>query len=194
MVKLNIGLLILLFVLGMGCKNTQKTDPATLKYNDSELWIEKGKEIASITFLSLSAKLQDAMKSGGFDHALSYCNVNALEITDSIALQYDVDIKRTSLKFRNPKNKPSKLEEKTLLEYQEALNKGQMLTPKLISSEDNKVFHAPILVQDMCLKCHGSKDQIENFELIKRLYPNDLAHDYLQGEVRGMWSITFSEK
>lgn len=186
------GFIILLVILISGCKN----DGNKLKSNasdteQSDLLMEEGKEIAYNTFIALSGELQQAMKSGGFEHALSYCNINAMPITDSLSSVYNVDIKRTSLKYRNPKNRPTSKEESILKDYESKKNIAGALTPRMKIENGKDVFYAPIIVQDMCLKCHGSKDDIKDYQFIKKLYPEDLAHDYRQGDIRGMWSITF---
>ena len=66
-----------------------------------------------------------------------------------------------------------------------------MLLPQVVSHESQSTFYAPIILQDMCKKCHGPKAEITNYEVIKKLYPDDLAFGYEQGDIRGMWSITF---
>ena len=115
---LSIGLLVVGFVLFFGCKSEPKSITSEKDdIGDPSILIENGKEIASATFLSLSTELQKAMKTGGVDHALSYCNLNASGITDSLSTQYNADIKRTSLKFRNPGNAPSKAEEKFFINW-----------------------------------------------------------------------------
>jgi hypothetical protein len=48
----------------------------------------------------------------------------------------------------------------------------------------------------MCLQCHGKTENIQSEvrDKIKKLYPKDLAVDYGENEVRGIWSITFNKK
>lgn len=182
-------LLFLVFLLS--CKaDADRKNAANKKQQKEAEMIEKGKEIASNTFLALSGELQKAMKSGGIDHALTYCNENALAITDSLSSVYNVDIKRTSLKWRNPKNKPSPQEIEILNLFEKNKDLGEMF-PLLNTKDSISTFYAPIIVQDMCLKCHGAKDEITNYDLIKQHYPDDLAFGYNQGDLRGMWSIRF---
>jgi len=190
----SIGLLAIGFLLIWGCK----TEPKSTKVNaDSNLetsqLLETGKEIASATFLALSGELQDAMKSGGVEHALTYCNLKAIDITDSLSSKYNVDIKRTSLKFRNIDNTPTPTEERILKQLENKQKSGKPLLPEVVLNGYSKTFYAPIIVQDMCLKCHGQKEDIANYNKIKELYPNDLAVGYKQGDLRGMWSISFRD-
>ena len=191
---MKISLLAFSFILFLGCKTEPKATIINTESNaEASRLLDTGKEIASATFLALSGELQKAMKSGGVEHAISYCNLNAADITDSLSAKYNADIKRTSLKFRNPTNKPSPTEVRILHQLENEKKRGEAMLPQVLSDGSSKTFYAPIIVQDMCLKCHGQKSNIENYERIKELYPNDLAIGYKQGDLRGMWSIKFKE-
>ena len=187
MKKVLIFLGIFFLVIFQGCKD--KT--AKPKEDERSSLIEQGTEIASGTFLALSTKLKEAMKAGGVEGAMAYCNVNALPITDSLSKVYNVDIKRTSLKYRNPNNKPSLMEMVVLNEYDRTKKDGLAIQPKISQEEGYNIFHAPIIVHDLCLKCHGMKDEMEDYNKILKYYPEDLAHSYEVGDLRGMWSIRF---
>ena len=57
-------------------------------------------------------------------------------------------------------------------------------------------FYAPIKVQDLCLNCHGQPGtdiKAADYDLIKKLYPEDEAVGYKSGDLRGMWSIRFEK-
>ena len=190
--KLSVGIGILFFTLIMSCKYDKQPQLENIsKEEQTNLLLENGKEIASSTFLSLSGELQKAMKTGGFEHALSYCNLNAIALTDSLSVVHNAEIKRTSLKYRNPKNKPTPIERRVLTEFEVNKRNGKTLSPQVVKESNQDMFYAPIIVQDMCLKCHGKKEDMANYNLISGLYPDDLAYGYQQGELRGMWSISF---
>lgn len=170
-------------------KEVQSSDQET----NNDLFIEKGKSITSSTFLALSTELQKAMKEGGPKNAIEYCNLNALSLTDSLSKLHSATIKRTSNKYRNPENKPTDQERVALDYYQRQLSLNQAMLPKVETDKNGTVFYAPIIVQDMCLKCHGDKENISIYDLIKEKYPEDLATGYKQGDLRGMWSVTFKK-
>jgi hypothetical protein len=48
-------------------------------------------------------------------------------------------------------------------------------------------------MQGMCLSCHGKREQIPapTLNAINQLYPNDKAFDFKEGDLRGIWHITF---
>lgn len=58
-------------------------------------------------------------------------------------------------------------------------------------------FYAPIKVNAFCLQCHGELGQTlqeEDYAMIKERYPGDQALGYVNGDLRGMWSIQWTEK
>ena len=57
-----------------------------------EEYLDQGLDISASTFLALSGALRKAIKTGGLENALAYCNENALALTDSLSDVYDVEI------------------------------------------------------------------------------------------------------
>jgi len=83
------------------------------------------------------------------------------------------------------------------MEQKQVLN-GQ---PAAVIVRDDKRelvhFFKPIIVQPMCLNCHGKSDrfiQQPTLQRINQLYPDDLAIDYEEGDFRGLWHITFNSQ
>jgi len=100
---------IILAILALffgGCKSEEEKQQIAMMNEYTAL----GDKIAKISFESLSGNLKAAMKEGGPANAIKFCNMNALPLTDSLAKTFKVNIKRTSLKLRNPKNQPDTLE------------------------------------------------------------------------------------
>jgi hypothetical protein len=55
-------------------------------------------------------------------------------------------------------------------------------------------FYAPIIVQKKCLTCHGEVGvdvTKKSDSIIESYYPKDLATGFKEGDLRGIWSITF---
>lgn len=146
------------------------------------------------TFTTLSSNLQKAMKAGGVPNAVKYCNIAASPLVDSLEQLYQVSIKRTSLKVRNPNNQPTEQERQQLQSYQEQFGAGKELKPVIHKIANQTAFYAPIHVMPLCQKCHGKVgEQLmeKDYELIRELYPSDRAINYKSGDLRGMWRITF---
>ncbi|GLR17681.1 Tll0287-like domain-containing protein [Portibacter lacus] len=187
--KLKFLIIAILGVIITSCNMEQKGSKAKID-QDQEALMQRGKEVAQNTFKALSQELKKSMEEGGIEKAIAYCNINALPITDSLSNEYHAEIKRTSAKYRNPKNAPTMAEGKVLLAYQELKDKGEDMKPKLAEVGGKQIFYAPIVMQEMCMKCHGPKDQISAYDKILAKYPTDLATGYKTGDLRGMWSIT----
>ncbi len=175
----------------MGCdSDSSLTDEQVEKYT------AQGNEIAQASFKKLSNQLQSAIKASGVQSAIGFCNAAALPITDSLSTKYSALIKRTSLKLRNTENTPDSLEAKMLNMYQiMSRMRNPVMVPKILKKNKDEIqFYAPIMIaSETCLKCHGTVGKTmlkEDYDVIKRFYPNDKAVNYKLGQFRGMWSIT----
>lgn len=195
--KVTYKILFLLSVttLLFACKQTVKNEEAPiLTDEEKKMYLKHGSNIAGAAFVALSMNLKEALNEGGVQNAISYCNLAASPLIDSLQYQYDAEIKRTSLKIRNPENKPNSKELEQLEKYKELVESNMNLAQQVIK-DDNKIhFYAPIYTMPLCGNCHGKLGEsltIEDNELIKELYPNDQAIGYETGVWRGMWSITF---
>lgn len=159
-------------------------------------YLDKGHTISEQSFNSIRNHLMQAMSADGISGAINYCNVAALPLTDSLSKEFNADIRRTSLKWRNPANEPNSKEREILEEYEQMHNKGETIKQKVIKLNDDKLLYVrPIFAQGLCQNCHGSPGSTlsnENYDVIKKLYPNDKAIEYKSGDLRGMWSIIFN--
>ena len=161
--------------------------------NDKKI-IEKGKELTALTFSKLSTVLKSKMKQGGVHEAISYCNISAFSLVDSISKANNVTIKRVSLKYRNPSNQPDSLETVVIKNYQNAIENKLEVKPMVYSDGSSDLYFAPILTKGMCLSCHGTPGKHisdADYAFIKEKYPNDKAINYKAEELRGIWSIRF---
>lgn len=197
MQKLNILLLFFLLMLGVvACQESSdsKTNTTTAKATiDSSAYMEQGMTAIGATFGALSKRLMQKIKTEGTIPALQYCNLAALPLTDSLAKVHGLEIKRTSLQLRNPKNAPTDWEEKILRDYQNLLEKGELLSPQLQQLDNEKwALAAPIQLQAPCLKCHGKNIEAALAKQLDQLYPEDQARNYETGDLRGIWSIKFN--
>ncbi len=195
--KHSIVLIILIGILFLASCTQEKRDKPVIdnKLIDQQ-YLNKGKEIASATFNALSAKLQAAIKEGGIKNAIEYCNLAALPVVDSLSAVHGANIRRTSLKVRNPQDAPTVLEKEILTQLHNQVDNLESIGPQIERTADQFHFFAPITVNAFCLQCHGiiGKDlTTENYSLIKEQYPEDQATGYVEGDLRGMWSIAFVE-
>lgn len=173
--------------------STEAKSTKEVTINEDSL-INLGANIAKQTFKTLSGHLQQQLQSGGVESAIKYCNLQAYPLTDSLSKEFNVTIKRVAERNRNNDNALNELDKEVFEGYKQDLADSVKITPQLkLNSEGKYVFYAPIQLKPMCVTCHGSKEQIgSNYELISSLYPNDKAIDFLPGDLRGMWNITFN--
>ena len=167
----------------------------SLSEKETKLYLEKGMAISKSTGKELSGTLSSKMKSGGVIEALEFCNAAALPLTEQMSKKHEVLIKRTSLKTRNPSNKPSENEVLILKEFQVNLDQGGDLEPKVVLDQNETPnYYAPIIVEQKCLSCHGTlnKELSKSTDsIIKSYYRDDMATGYSEGDLRGIWSISF---
>jgi hypothetical protein len=168
----------------------------SLSQKEIEEYTEKGKEIAGTTANSLMKNLSEKMEKGGIAEAVPFCNTMAHPLTDEMANKYDASIKRTSLYVRNKKNEPNQAEIKILNQFETSFSNKEPLKPVVTLDESGKPhFYGPILLQKKCLACHGTVGEEVNIKtdsIIKSYYPNDKATGFKEGDLRGIWSITFN--
>jgi hypothetical protein len=170
------------------------------KKNDPKLAVDKPEEMGQLISQAaqrqLGSNLMRAIKEGGYDHAVSFCRVQAKSITDSVGFDYKAQVSRVSDKPRNPKNVASEEEMKYITYYKQALSQETDWSSKLIETSDSYTYYAPIITQALCLNCHGDPQSQINPKTLARLrsdYPQDKAVGYGLGELRGMWKIKWEK-
>jgi hypothetical protein len=87
-------------------------------------------------------------------------------------------------------------EQEILTVWEDKIANAGEINPVLFESEDVVDFYSPIIIQPMCTTCHGIQGQTftaESEAVIKQKYPNDIATGYSEGDLRGMWHITFKK-
>jgi hypothetical protein len=191
----NVLLLFLALLITLGCQSkSPEQNSKTLSY-DTTAVVNEGQKIAKATFQTLSSNLQNAIKEGGVEHALQFCNVEAIPLTDSLSSHHDVSIRRASHKPRNPYNTADSLESEVIKQYIDKLQSGDNLKPVTYSDENRITFHAPITItNELCLNCHGKINEDiseDNLTTIQELYPNDQATGFSMGDLRGVWTVRF---
>jgi cytochrome c551/c552 len=158
-------------------------------------YVTQGKELALATKSELGKALLSTIQEKGTEQAITFCNIHALSITDSMSTVLNTSIKRVSDQPRNPKNAANEDELNIILDMKKKLQNGQSISPVIIEKTgDNPVImgYYPIEVNDMCLQCHGHpKTDISKpvIDRIKQLYPHDQAIGYTTQEIRGLFVV-----
>lgn len=158
---------------------------------------KQGAIIVKQTEVALGTALKNAMKDGGPEHAIEFCNHEAMRITDSMSVLKDVTIRRIAKKNRNPKNATNEVESKIFKQYVMEYLTGTQTKPRIaINTEGHPVYYKLIKTNSMCLTCHGKPGETMSNDLAKKiqaLYPEDKAINFEDGHPRGMWAVTFNK-
>ena len=152
--------------------------------------------VTSLSMLKeLGQKLQSAMADGGAVNAIGVCNTQAPEIAARVSQQNQVKLSRVGTRARNPvMGVPNDWQSKALAQFDAALARGDKpvdmeFSETVIKPDGSKEFHfaKPIVMQAMCVACHGGTDQIspEVKAKLSELYPSDKAVNYQPGQLRG---------
>jgi hypothetical protein len=191
---ISVSAVFTLILLLAQCSNSQQ-ERTDMSDEEQKAFTDKGQAIVASAFTELSNRLKGAIEEKGVSGALEYCSLVALPLVDSLSVTHNAMIRRTSLKIRNPKDEPLDWERTVLTGFETAVQQKQELKPVVKQLDEHTVaFAAPIRMLPLCLKCHGivGKDIAEgDYSKITELYPQDAAVNYKEGDLRGMWSITF---
>jgi hypothetical protein len=162
--------------------------------DDTASWKLKGDSLVTRTFDTLRNTLQHAVGEKGFAGAVDFCITAAPGLTAA----YNSDgifVKRTSDKLRNPANAPDTMEKRIMAAYLQMKNDKKQLEGILEKdAAGNHHYFKPILLQALCLNCHGDNEsQIkpDTRAAIQKQYPADAAFNYKEGDLRGIWHISF---
>ena len=158
---------------------------------------EQGLNYAMSTKAQLAKNLMGAIQDNGAANAISFCNVHAYPITDSLAQVYSLNIKRVTDKPRNPNNAANEIELAHIETFKKALADGTEIESIVKETGETVNFYYPIITNGMCLQCHGAAGkEIDGATLsqLNKLYPDDQARDYAINQVRGIWSISWNKE
>lgn len=184
--KLTLGLAILATAL-FSCTEKKKTE-------DDSVWMKKGDSLVARTFDTLRNTLMKAVSEKGFAGAVSFCNTEASRLTGTYAGE-GVTIKRSSDKLRNTINAPDSTEQRILSAFLQLKKENRDIMPVLEKdAAGNHHYFKPIILQAMCLNCHGdmvSQIKPDVWTVIQQTYPGDAAFNYKEGDLRGIWHVSF---
>ncbi len=141
----------------------------------------------------LKPRLLAAIESGGFDHAVKICAVEAPQIAKALSDETGWSVKRVSLKPRNKSSASAdRFEQKVLNTFNERQRFGSpaaALSHAEIIEGDFRFLQAQG-VEGLCLNCHGSELSPRAAKALEVYYPDDIATGYALGEIRGAFSLT----
>lgn len=185
-----IGIGAVLWAVSSGC--SKRPDSSENFLHDS-VYVEQGERIVAMTFDTLRSSLQYAIAQGNFDGAIAFCREKAYPLTSTYADTFT--LRRTALRVRNPDNRPDSLELAVLIAMGNDLQAARPPQVKIVRTNNEIHFFKPIILQAMCLNCHGIPGQQiadRTLSRIRQLYPADRAVNFKEGDLRGAWHIIFA--
>lgn len=158
-----------------------------------------GEQSSQLLLKTLKTQLSTKISEEGLVSAIEFCNREAMVLTDSVqsVIGRGILLKRTSVRTRNPVNQPDAEEIKALNQFIGQQDKAETMPAYYVSQSkiNGKLYYhyfRPLLVQGLCLNCHGetSKMNPDVYAKIKKLYPDDKATGYKDGDFRGLVHVT----
>lgn len=172
-----------------GCAQAPAPAPAPADMS----WLPQAREVAQNVPPRLLAVLQDEIARGGFEGAVQACRVKAPEMARAASEQTGWQIRRVSLRERNPRAVPDAWERAALEDFDRraaAHEPPAGLERAEVVSEGGQTVRRYIRAlptMDLCLNCHGKPERLNPAVVarLKELYPNDRGVGYANGEIRG---------
>ncbi len=159
-----------------------------------------GDSISVIITNTLKKELKAAIEEGGFLNAITVCNQIAQPLTETTGNNFNLKIKRTSFKYRNPLNAPDSIETLALEYFNQMISEDREIPDYYVQKviENNKsyfCYYKPVKVEQLCLGCHGMPENMDTSVVnqLAKLYPEDRAIGYSAGDFRGLISVTIPE-
>jgi hypothetical protein len=139
--------------------------------------------------------LMQELKTGGLEGAVAVCSTKAQARTAEYRRTFKNDIRRVSLRRRNPANEPDAYERRVLESFDRLPAEGRPAAEhwELVREDGREALRylKPVVANAMCLTCHGEKARIPPAvqALLVKEYPDDRATGVSVGDVRGAVSV-----
>lgn len=173
--------------------------PASAQKGSKDIAFEEAlmdaREVSNQLAEKVRGLLLQEIGKGGFPSAVRVCSETVQGITRQFNAQTGHDVRRISLKYRNPNNVPDAYEQRKLEEFN-VLNQKKELSneySEIIEEHGKKYLRylRPLIVAPLCITCHGPKGNIpqEVKTILADRYPDDRATGFLVGDVRGAITV-----
>jgi hypothetical protein len=162
-----------------------------------EPWTVEARTVATAVPPKLLQVLTEAIANTGPADAVTVCQDRAPKMAKAASEQSGWQIRRVSLRNRNPKAVPDAWERETLEDFDRLAAAGvapASLERAVVQNVDGKPvqrYMRALPTQGLCLSCHGAVDALAPgvAERLKTLYPDDKAVGYSLGQIRGAMTL-----
>jgi hypothetical protein len=159
-------------------------------------WDERSRALADQLMSELKAELGQAMQQGGPIAAVAVCKSRAPQIAARLSASSGADVGRTAIRFRNPANAPDDLERAVMQGFEAELSSAApaVAPPEAIFESRSargaeRRYLRAIVMQPVCLACHGATHAPDLATVIAREYPRDAATGFETGQLRGAVTV-----
>ena len=147
----------------------------------------RGAELLAPFKADLKSALVQGMVSGPAE-AVAVCREQAPQIAAALSVD-GVSMGRSSHRLRNPANAPQDWLAPIITGFADGT---RVLAPQLVDIGDGRTGYAePIVVQPLCLTCHGTDLEPQLAARIAELYPDDAATGFAAGDFRGVFWVEY---
>jgi hypothetical protein len=143
----------------------------------------------------LKGLLMEELGREGFDGAIGVCATVAQERTAEYRATFKNDIRRVSLRRRNPANEPDDYERGVLESFDrlpvDARPGAEHWEVVTENGAESLRYMKPLVAGALCLTCHGTAETMpeEVAQAVAENYPDDQGTGYNLGDVRGAITI-----
>jgi hypothetical protein len=162
-----------------------------------EPWMADARAVATAVPPKLLQVLTDAIAKSSAADAVTVCQDTAPKMAKAASEQSGWQVRRVSLRNRNPKAVPDAWERETLEDFDRRAAAGEApaslerATVQTVDGKPLQRYMRALPTQGLCLSCHGPADQLAPgvAERLKALYPDDRAVGYSLGQIRGAMTL-----
>jgi hypothetical protein len=120
--------------------------------------------------------------------AIAACNVEAPALAAGLSRD-GITVGRATRKPRNPANRARQWTDEALTRFEKLVADGRDLTGASYARRlpgGHTAYAEPLVIQELCLACHGSALAPEVSAALAEKYPQDVATGYEVGDLRGL--------
>jgi hypothetical protein len=124
----------------------------------------------------------------GVSTAIDVCSTRAPAIAAGLARD-GIRVGRATRRARNPANRADGWTVEAIAYFEGVQTRNEPLPSAMFARvlPDGRVGYAePLVIQDLCLTCHGKELAAEVRTALSSRYPDDQATGYAVGELRGV--------
>lgn len=150
--------------------------------------VAKGQQAVGALKQQLVAALTEAIERSGAPAAIAVCSGVAPGIAQSVG-GGGVTVGRATRKPRNPANAAVGWRADALAHFEARVAAGQPLGGATWASrlpDGTTAYAEPLVIQELCLACHGARLAPEVAAALAERYPADQATGYAIGDLRGV--------